>query len=67
MENNYNKCKWTNFGSNKDYYGYHFKNPIIWWIYLKKWDSEKLKQKIYPANIKQEKVGLVIVLLEIIL
>lgn len=29
MENNYNKCKWTNFGSNKDYYGYHFKNPII--------------------------------------
>ena len=29
MENNYNKCKWTNFGSNKDYCGYHFKNPII--------------------------------------
>ena len=54
VENNYNKCKWINFGSNKDYYGYNFLNPIIWWMYLKKWDSGKFKQKIHPANIKQE-------------
>lgn len=45
VENNYNKCKWINFGSNKDYYGYNFLNPIIWWMYLKKWDSEKIETK----------------------
>lgn len=58
-KNNCNKFKCTD-QLNRDYYRCYFKDPIICCFqgkHLKFKGTGKLKEKMYPADAKQEKAG----------